>query len=368
MKDAYSFHTAAESLDETYRAMERRLPPDLRRAAGCDYTAVEADTGNIGGSESHEFMVLAETGEDAVVALRACGYGANVEKAATGRIAPPPAWPRRCRAGPEAVHTPGTTLGRRTSPRSSASTRAHFVKTLIFETDKEFVVALVRGDDEVNEVKLKNALDVHAPAARHRGEGRAGHRRRRWASPGRSGARRACASSPTPRSMRAARSPPPAPTAADDHLVGVVPGPRLRAPDLVADLRHGARRRPVPALRRAARRSRAASRSGTSSSSAPSTRRRCSATSSTRRAADTPDDHGLLRPRHRPHRRRRHRAEPRRRRHRLAAPAGAVRGRAHRAQPRRRRRSATAAEQLYAELQERRRRGALRRPRRARRA
>ncbi|HUK12381.1 MAG TPA: proline--tRNA ligase, partial [Thermoanaerobaculaceae bacterium] len=99
MKDAYSFHASAESLDEAYRAMERAYRGVFDRCK-LSYTAVEADTGNIGGSESHEFMVLADTGEDAVVASE-CGYGANVEKATTGAIPPPPSWPGRPPAKPE---------------------------------------------------------------------------------------------------------------------------------------------------------------------------------------------------------------------------------------------------------------------------
>ena len=81
MKDAYSFHAGEESLAATYDRRLRRLPRASSTPAGSTTTMVEADTGTIGGSSSHEFMVLASTGESAVVTCRACGYAANVEKA-----------------------------------------------------------------------------------------------------------------------------------------------------------------------------------------------------------------------------------------------------------------------------------------------
>src|SRR5438067_10373912 len=80
MKDAYSFHASRESLDETYEAMREAYSRIFHRC-GLDHVAVEADTGNIGGSASHEFMVLAQSGEDAVVSCPNCKYGANTEKA-----------------------------------------------------------------------------------------------------------------------------------------------------------------------------------------------------------------------------------------------------------------------------------------------
>src|SRR6266542_5571965 len=80
MKDAYSFHASAESLDETYEKMRTAYSNVFHRCS-LDHVPVEADTGNIGGSASHEFMVLAQSGEDAVVSCPKCRYGANVEKA-----------------------------------------------------------------------------------------------------------------------------------------------------------------------------------------------------------------------------------------------------------------------------------------------
>ncbi len=156
MKDAYTFHADDEDLDLAYRAMEAAYCRVFER---CDlgYTPVEADTGNIGGSASHEFMVLADTGEDAILSCTTGHYGANVEKAEAGPVAPAPPWPRETGQSPEKVHTP---LMRTIEEVASFLDidAAHLIKTLIFETDEDFVAVLIRGDLEVNEIKLKNAL------------------------------------------------------------------------------------------------------------------------------------------------------------------------------------------------------------------
>ncbi|MCG6948911.1 MAG: proline--tRNA ligase [Acidobacteria bacterium] len=156
MKDAYTFHADAADLDVAYRAMERAYRRVFERC-GLGYTQVEADTGNIGGSESHEFMVLADTGEDAILSCPACGYGANVEKAQAGPVEPAPGWPRECPGSPETVATPEMRSVEEVAEYLGISP-AHLIKTLIFETDEEFVAVLIRGDLEVNEVKLKNEL------------------------------------------------------------------------------------------------------------------------------------------------------------------------------------------------------------------
>jgi prolyl-tRNA synthetase len=155
MKDAYSFHTTRESLDQTYEAMREAYSRIFHRCA-LDHVPVEADTGNIGGSASHEFMVLAQSGEDAVVSCPNCRYGANIEKATSKFFddAPEPA-PTIEEMAP--IHTPGTQsiddvgkfLGKPTSD---------LVKTLVFDTDLGPVMVLVRGDREGNEIKIKNFL------------------------------------------------------------------------------------------------------------------------------------------------------------------------------------------------------------------
>ena len=239
MKDAYSFHTSAASLDEVYRAMERGYRRVFDRCKLL-YTAVEADTGNIGGSESHEFMVLADTGEDAVVAC-SCGYGANLEKATTGQIADAPAWPGRTPAGPEAVHTPGTT----SVPDVAALLHlapAHFIKTMIVETDREFAVALVRGDDEMHEIKLKNVLDAgHVQLAAEAKVEQVSGGAMGFSGPvGLKGVRIVA----DREVMRLAVAVTGA-NRADHHLVGVVPG-RDFTPDLVADIRQARVGDPCP--------------------------------------------------------------------------------------------------------------------------
>ncbi len=156
MKDAYTFHADDGDLEIAYRAMEKAYCRVFERC-GLGYTQVEADTGNIGGSESHEFMVLAETGEDAILTCPACHYGANVEKAQAGPVAPAPKWPLERTDHPESVHTPEMRTVEEVAEFLGISP-AHLIKTLIFETDEEFVAVLIRGDLEVNEVKLKNEL------------------------------------------------------------------------------------------------------------------------------------------------------------------------------------------------------------------
>jgi prolyl-tRNA synthetase len=154
MKDAYSFHSSRESLDEAYEAMREAYTRIFHRCA-LDHVPVEADTGNIGGSASHEFMVLAQSGEDAVVSCPNCRYGANIEKA-TSKFFDDEIEPAPSEAIAE-LHTPGTQtiddvgrfLGRPTS---------QLVKTLVFDTDQGTVMVLVRGDREGNEVKIKNHL------------------------------------------------------------------------------------------------------------------------------------------------------------------------------------------------------------------
>jgi prolyl-tRNA synthetase len=153
MKDAYSFHADLESLDLTYRDMHdayRRI----FEACDLDYTVVEADTGAIGGSSSHEFMVVAETGESAVVRCPKCGYAANVEKAETSGLAPPPPEPER---PAEEVSTPGAhTVEQVTALLGVGPER--LVKTLIYDVGDRLVAVAVRGDRAVNEVKLGNFL------------------------------------------------------------------------------------------------------------------------------------------------------------------------------------------------------------------
>ena len=154
MKDAYSFHTDLEDCQREYRNMYDAYRRVFDRC-GLTYRPVEADTGAIGGSLSHEFQVLADSGEDAIVSCDSCDYAANVEKA---ELAPPAAPP----AMNGAALTPIETPDQRTIEEVSTflgEPPERFVKTLLYETDTGAVVAaLVRGDHELSEPKLKNLL------------------------------------------------------------------------------------------------------------------------------------------------------------------------------------------------------------------
>jgi prolyl-tRNA synthetase len=240
MKDAYSFHATAESLDEAYRAFEAAYCRVFERC-GLSYTKVEADTGNIGGSESHEFMVLAATGEDAIISCPACSYGANVEKAGTGAIAAAPPWPLAAGAVPTAVHTPEMRSVEEVAAFLGVAP-AHLVKTMIFETDRDFVAALIRGDLEVNEVKLKNALDcTHLQLASAEKIEQVTGGPQGFSGPvGLTGLR--VVADPTVMALEVAAT---GANRADTHLVGVVPG-RDFTPDLVADVRQARVGDPCP--------------------------------------------------------------------------------------------------------------------------
>ncbi|MBI5235275.1 MAG: proline--tRNA ligase [Deltaproteobacteria bacterium] len=154
MKDAYSFHADDESADKEYRNMFEAYCRIFERC-GLEFRPVEADTGNIGGNFSHEFMVLADTGEDAIAACNACSYAANVERAEVRR---PPSQPATEQAKmPEKVSTPGKKSVEEVSAFLKVAPK-RLIKTLIYETDKGVVVALVAGDDELNEIKFKRAI------------------------------------------------------------------------------------------------------------------------------------------------------------------------------------------------------------------
>jgi prolyl-tRNA synthetase len=159
MKDAYSFHTGDDDAKREYQNMYDTYGRIFSRC-GLAFRAVEADTGNIGGSLSHEFQVLAETGEDALVACDNCDYAANVEEAKT---APEPPVVVEQTGGPVPAFSRVETPGQRTIEEVSAFLKVAptaLVKTLIYLADGKPVAALVRGDREVNEIKLRRVLDA----------------------------------------------------------------------------------------------------------------------------------------------------------------------------------------------------------------
>lgn len=156
MKDAYSFHATDDSLDATYIDMHAAYSR-IFEACGLDYTVVEADTGTIGGSSSNEFMVVAQTGEDAVVRCSKCDYAANTEKAELGALEVPPAGATTEKTE---VSTPGVTTMDEVAKFLDVEAR-QMVKTLIYTSETEELVAVaIRGDRDVNEIKLLNHLDV----------------------------------------------------------------------------------------------------------------------------------------------------------------------------------------------------------------
>ncbi|WP_372761096.1 proline--tRNA ligase [Pseudoalteromonas sp.] len=164
MKDAYSFHLSEQCLDATYQAMHKAYCNIFERL-GLDYRPVIADTGSIGGSVSHEFHVLAESGEDAIAYSDGSDYAANIEKAeALAPTEPRPAASKELKAFP----TPDA--------KSISELKQHYgvkphrgVKTLIVygtpdENEQRGLVALVlRGDHELNELKAEKHPLVDSP-------------------------------------------------------------------------------------------------------------------------------------------------------------------------------------------------------------
>ncbi len=155
MKDAYSFDADEQGAERSYQKMYEAYSRIFERL-GLHFRAVEADTGPIGGSFSHEFMVLADTGEDVIVACSECEYAANMEKAEIQAPAEPPE-PGEAPPEMERVHTPGQRTIEEVTGFLGVRAR-ELIKTLIFSSSSGPVVALVRGDHEINEIKLRNAI------------------------------------------------------------------------------------------------------------------------------------------------------------------------------------------------------------------
>ncbi len=157
MKDAYSFHATEESAEVEYKSMYDTYCRIFTRC-GLKFRAVEADTGSIGGSFSHEFMVLAESGEDAIASCDSCNYAANVEKAVARSKRYPPE-EREPEKPVQRVETPGKKSIEEVTAFLKIGSDG-LVKTLIFKADERIVAALVKGDHEINEIKLKNVLNA----------------------------------------------------------------------------------------------------------------------------------------------------------------------------------------------------------------
>ena len=154
MKDGYSFDATEKGAELTYQKMYDAYHRIFKRC-GLSFRAVEADTGTIGGSFSHEFMVLADTGEDTLAICKNCSYAANMEKAAV---------PKPEKTGKEIelqplrkVETPGKKKAEVVCDFLGISPQ-ELVKTMVYFADGDPIAVLVRGDHEVQPVKLKNML------------------------------------------------------------------------------------------------------------------------------------------------------------------------------------------------------------------
>jgi prolyl-tRNA synthetase len=156
MKDAYSFDVSAEAANRSYDTMYQAYGRIFQRC-GLDFRPVEADTGAIGGSRSHEFQVLAETGEDAIVSCDQCDYAANIEQA---EYAPPSAPGIAGEPGAlELLDTPKAKTIEAVSALLAVAPEV-IIKSLVYVADDKPVVVLVRGDRAVNEIALKKKLGV----------------------------------------------------------------------------------------------------------------------------------------------------------------------------------------------------------------
>jgi prolyl-tRNA synthetase len=157
MKDAYSFHSDTKSLSEYYEVMYK-VYSEIFKRCGLKFRAVLADSGAIGGDDTHEFMVLAESGESRVLSCssESCGYAATDETAES--VISEHKFSETL-SELELVETPDT----RTIEEVAAFFRTdsrNIIKTIIYQGDNKFYAVLIRGDRDVNEIKLKKVLSV----------------------------------------------------------------------------------------------------------------------------------------------------------------------------------------------------------------
>ncbi len=155
MKDAYSFDLDHEGLNKSYAKMYEAYHKIFERC-GLDFRAVEADSGTIGGTDTHEFMVLSEIGEDTIAYCDACAYAANIEKAEAVQTTYEQ-WATDPSPTVETVDTPGVRTIEQLSDFLQVD-RKQIIKSVALEVDEQVVIALVRGDYDVNELKVKNLL------------------------------------------------------------------------------------------------------------------------------------------------------------------------------------------------------------------
>jgi len=152
MKDLYSFDADEAGLDQSYNKMLQAYQ-NIYSRCGLPTLLVEADSGAIGGKDSHEFMVIAESGEDEIIYCDSCQYAANVDKAQSIKEKIENGEPLPL----EEVATPGMYTIEEVSNFLKVP-QSHTLKVVFYVADGEFVITVIRGDLEINEVKLKNIL------------------------------------------------------------------------------------------------------------------------------------------------------------------------------------------------------------------
>ncbi len=166
MKDAYSLHTDAADLDAFYPRMVQAYRNIFQRCQ-VPVVEIEADVGVMGGTGSHEFVAVHPAGEDTIIRCGTCGYAANAEAAVFDKLSPPPLTEEgsKRRSGPTKVATPGCTTIASLAAYVGVPT-SQTLKAVFYSASKaghdELVFAVIRGDLEVNEVKLLNALAADA--------------------------------------------------------------------------------------------------------------------------------------------------------------------------------------------------------------
>lgn len=155
MKDAYSFHTSTESLDTVYQELFNAYSNIFRRC-GLDFRAVIADSGAMGGKDTHEFMALSEVGEDTIAYSDTSTYAANIEMAPVIT---------EYQKSTEAVKELEKVLTENQKTIAEVSeflkvSPENCIKSLLFKVDDKYILALVRGDHDVNDIKLKNLYNA----------------------------------------------------------------------------------------------------------------------------------------------------------------------------------------------------------------
>jgi prolyl-tRNA synthetase len=153
MKDAYSFHSSGESLDETYDLLFQAYTNIFKRC-GLNFRAVIADSGAMGGKDTHEFMVLSDVGEDTIAYSDQSTYAANIEMA---EVVESYSLSSDEMKDLEKVSTPGIKTIEEVVDFLAAN-KEMCIKSLLFKVDEEFVLILSRGDHEINDIKVKNFL------------------------------------------------------------------------------------------------------------------------------------------------------------------------------------------------------------------